>query len=109
MDMAEVIRRRRAELLQLGQQVSYVIHPAKRSKALDVVLDETPTGLIGPTGNRAERVCVVCAPPTVEPRTPRTPIRIPYKGCAAGCAVGGANPAPAVDRWRPAGGGGVVR
>jgi integrase len=24
--------------------------------------------------NRAERACAVCAPPTVEPRTPRTPL-----------------------------------
>jgi hypothetical protein len=36
------------------------------------------TGSIGETGNRAWnrewRACAVCAPPTVEPRTPRTPL-----------------------------------
>jgi hypothetical protein len=40
--------------------------------------------------------------PTVEPRTPRTP----YKGCAAGYAVGGASLAPPAHRWPPPGGGG---
>jgi hypothetical protein len=33
----------------------------------------------------------------------------PIRGCAAGCAVGGANPASPAHRWSPAGGGGVVR
>jgi hypothetical protein len=30
----------------------------------------------------------------------------PIRGCAAGCAVGGANPAPQAHRWQPSGGGG---
>jgi hypothetical protein len=33
----------------------------------------------------------------------------PIRGCAAGCAVGGANPAPPAHRWSPSAGEGVVR
>jgi hypothetical protein len=33
----------------------------------------------------------------------------PIRGCAAGCAVGGASPEPPAHRWSPSSGGGVVR
>ena len=68
-------------------------------------MPELLTSSIGLSGDRAWRACAVCAPPAVEPRSPRTP----YWGCAAGCPVGGASLAPPAHRWSPSAGGGVVR
>ena len=66
------------QMLELGQQFSYS-HLTQRSAPCAVCgLALGATGLIGPSGNRAWNrawcACAVCAPPTVEPRTPRTPL-----------------------------------
>jgi hypothetical protein len=63
--------------MELGQQVSYRHPLTVAHQTLYVVSSAAPASSIGPTGNRAPHrawpACAVGAPPTVEPRTPRTP------------------------------------
>jgi hypothetical protein len=65
------------KVLQLGQQFSYR-HALTVARQARYVVGARGGRLDRPdrdrAWNRAGRACAVCAPPTVEPRTPRTPL-----------------------------------